>query len=327
MKLHSVGALTLLLCAGACASAPDDAWDRQLASGIELASQGRYLEARKVLEQARREAERFGATDNRLAIALNNLGAVQLRLHDVAEAERCYRLSAAIWERRGDAVNTLAPVTNLAGVYRARRQYTAADNLLRHALDLTTEKLGPEHPQVAVILTYLSDAAFAERDLEGASRLSERALAVVRRNHPAPDPDLALALDNLGTLYRAQKRLEDAARLYMEAVHVLEAAGRPGHPAWIPAFNGWSAVYFDRGLYEEAAKPLKQSLELAEKTLGPNHPDLARILRDYAAVLRKTRHKGEAKKLEARAAQIMDQTGRDNGVGYTVDRRTLSGFR
>jgi tetratricopeptide (TPR) repeat protein len=306
---------------------PDDAWDRQLASGRELASQGRYLEARKVLEQARREAEQFGATDNRLAIALNNLGAVHLHLNDVAEAERCYRLSASIWERRGDAVNTLAPVTNLAGVYLARRQYTAADNLLRHALELATDKLGTEHPQVAVILSYLSDVALAERDLESASSLSERALAVVRHNHPAPDPDLALALDNLGTLYRAQKRLEDAARLYMEAVHVLEAVGRPEHPAWIRAFNGWSAVYFDQGRYEEARKPLQQSLALAEKTLGPNHPDLVRILRDYAAVLRKTRHKGEAKKLEVRAAQIMDQTGRDNGIGYTVDRRTLSGFR
>ena len=72
---------------------------------------------------------------------------------------------------------------------------------------------------------------------------------------------------------------------------------------------------------------MKRSLALAEKTLGPNHPDLARILRDYAAVLRKMRHKGEAKKLELRAAQIMDQAGKDNALGYTVDRRTLSGFR
>lgn len=327
MHLHSVGALILLLCAGAGASLTDDAWDRQLAFGKELANQGRYLEALNVLDQARAQAERFGPSDNRLAIALNNLGSVHLRLNEVAEAERCYHRSATIWERRGDVVNTLAPATNLAGVYLARRQYTAADNLLRHELELATEKLGPEHAQVAAILTYLSEAAFEERHLESASRLSERALAIVRVNHPTPHPDVAIALDNLGTLYRAQKRLEESTRLYREAVQVLEAAGQPENPAWIRALNGWSAVYFDQGRYEQAEAMLKRSLALAEKTVGPNHPNVARILRDYAAVLRKARRKGEARKLEVRAGQIMDQAGRDNGVGYTVDRRALSGFR
>ena len=327
MRLHSVWILTLLCATALGATASDDAWDRQLALGRDLAAQGRYQEARAALQQARDQAEQLGPADARLAIALTNLGAIELRLNDIEAADRCYRRSAAIWEQRGDPVNALGPVTNLAAVYLSRGQYTTADSLLRHALELSEAKLGPEHPQTAVILTYLSDSAFKQHDLDAAVRLSERSLAIMRGNHTAPHPDVAIALDNLGTMYRAQKRLQDSTRLYTEAVAVLEAAGQPNHPAWIRALNGWSAVYFDQGRYEETEKLLKRSLALAEKTLGRDHPTVAGILSDYAVVLRKTKRKGEAKKLEFEAARIMDQASRNNALGYTVDRRTLSGFR
>jgi hypothetical protein len=54
---------------------------------------------------------------------------------------------------------------------------------------------------------------------------------------------------------------------------------------------------------------------------------LARVLTEYAALLRRTKHKSEAKKLEARATVILAQSGRDNSLGYTVDVRGMSSFR
>src|SRR5215813_5876652 len=111
MMLHSVGAL-MLYSVALGASVTGDTWDAQLASGSELAVKGRYQEARAILDQARAQAEHFGPSDSRLAIVLNNLGAIEVRLNDIAAADRCYRRSAAIWERRGDAVNALGPATN-----------------------------------------------------------------------------------------------------------------------------------------------------------------------------------------------------------------------
>jgi tetratricopeptide (TPR) repeat protein len=317
----------MLLYSAAFGASTGDPLDRQLELGSALVGQGRYQEARLALEKARGQAEQLGPDDARLAIALNNLGAVALRLNDIAAADRYYRRSATIWKRRGDAVNALGPVSNLAAVYLARAQYTSADALLQHALELSEAKLGPDHAQTAVILAYLSDSAFGLRDLDTAAHWSERSLAIVRRIHPEPHPNVAVALDNLGTIYREQKRLEESSRLYTEAVAVLDASGQPEHPAWIRALNGYSAVYFDQGRYEEAEPLLQRSLALAEKTLGPNHPGVARILRDYAVLMRKTKRKGEARKLELQAAQIMDQAGRDNALGYTVDQRALTGFR
>jgi len=187
--------------------------------------------------------------------------------------------------------------------------------------------LGTDHQHVSVIHTYLANSKFLQNDYAAAVRQSERALEIVRRLHPSVHPDVALALNNLGTIYRAQHRLEESSRLYTEALEVMQKSGQPEHPAWIRALSDYAAVRFDQGRYNEAKSFLEQALDRAEKTYGPSHPSLASILRDYAAVLRKTRHKSDAKKAEARAARIMDQSGRDNQLGYTVDLRTLSGFR
>jgi len=131
----------------------------------------------------------------------------------------------------------------------------------------------------------------------------------------------------MGTIYRAQHRLEESSWLYTEALEIMRASRQPEHPAWIRALTDYSAVRFDQGRYGEAKSYLEQALERAEKMLGTNHPSVASILRDYALVLRKTRHKSEAKKAEARAARIIDRAEQQNQLRYTVDRRTLSGFR
>ena len=325
--MYSAGLVAFLFSALLGAAVTDDGWDRQLTKGIELANAGRFTEARQALQAARDQAAAADPGGTRMALALNNLGTVHLRLHEIPEAEQFYRRAAEIWAAHGDVVNRLSPVTNLAGVYIARRQFTAAERLLHSQLQLVMEKLGPGHQQVAVILTYLADVAFLQGDNAGAAQRAERALELVRRARPAGHPDIATALNNLGSVYRAQHRLEESSRLYTEALEIMQASGQPDHPAWIRAYTDYSTVRFDQGRYEDAKSYLREALAHAERTLGPNHPTVASILSDYAAVLRKTRNKTEAKKAEQRAARILAQSREQNQVGYTVDLRTLSGFR
>jgi tetratricopeptide (TPR) repeat protein len=326
MKPHLLGVLTVLFVA-AVGMAAEESWDLLLDRGNRLAVEGHYAEARATLERARAAAEQLGPADPRLAIALNNLGSVFLRLTDVSEAERCYRRSADIWEQHNDAVSALAPLTNMAAVHIARHQYSAAESLLRRALEVASEKLGSNHGTTAAIVTYLADVAFNRRDYVAAAGLGEHALAILRKTHSGADPDLAIALDNLGAVYRAQGRQQDAQRLYSEAIQVLEASGQPENPAWISALDAYGVILLAQGQWREAEERLARSLALAEKILGPNHPSVAQILRDDALALRKMKRKSEAKKMEARAAAIVTQSGRENGLAYTVELGSLSGFR
>jgi Tfp pilus assembly protein PilF len=125
--------LLALICSVALAQ---DTLDLQLSKAIELSNTGRYLQARAVLEQVRVQAAERDPVGSRMAVVLNNLGAVALRLNEVHDAEQCYRRSAEIWEAHGDVTSRLAPITNLAAVYIARRQFTAADKLLGRQMEL-----------------------------------------------------------------------------------------------------------------------------------------------------------------------------------------------
>lgn len=327
MNLPLSGVAALLGCAVLGAAGTNNNWERQFDLGRALASQGRYREAREALEQAREQAERFGSGDVRLAVTLNQLGTVDARLDNLREAERCYRRAAAIWELRHDAAKALTPLTNLAGAYLVRQDYRAADSLLHGALSLSDLALGPDDPHTAAIRTYLADLALSRGDYATAASQAEAALATARRTHGPADPVLATALDNLGTVYRAQGKREESSRLFEEAIGVLEKSGQPDHPAWVPALEDSSSVLFERRSYAEADALLQRALALAEARLGPNHPEVARVLHERAVVLRKAGQKSEARKLDARAAQIRSRAARDNALGYTVDLSTLSGFR
>ncbi len=56
--------------------------------------------------------------------------------------------------------------------------------------------------------------------------------------------------------------------------------------------------------YDEAEPLFQRAIAMTEKTLGPDHPQVARTLAGYAALLRATKRKGEAAKLEQRAKAI-----------------------
>jgi hypothetical protein len=64
---------------------------------------------------------------------------------------------------------------------------------------------------------------------------------------------------------------------------------------------------------------LKQALEIQERALGPNHSQVAKVLLDYASLLRKQHRGREAAPMEKRAKNIMKVSNReDRGLG-TVD--------
>ncbi len=321
MKLmwSGIAALAFSAVLGAADLSSDDAWVRQLQTGEALAGQGKLAEARKALEAARSQAEAF--SDKRLALTLNELGAVDLRLYDLHAALHCFRRSSEIFETHGDQADALSSLTNLAAAYLALGQYSAAETVLRNALPRAESAFGPGDPRTVALEMYLADSAFKRNDYRAAAEWGERILAAARRTHDSTDPVLATALDNLGMIYRAQRRSDASSRLFTEALEVLQRSGHSSDPAWIPALEGAGLTALDARRYAEADSFLERALKRAEEMLGPKHPQTARLLRERAASLRKTGRKAEARPLEARAEGIERQSAKENALGYTVDLR------
>ena len=64
------------------------------------------------------------------------------------------------------------------------------------------------------------------------------------------------------------------------------------------------ARYQAQGKYAEAEPHYQRALAISEKALGPEHPNVARILENYADLLRKLDRNAEAEELEERARAI-----------------------
>jgi hypothetical protein len=69
--------------------------------------------------------------------------------------------------------------------------------------------------------------------------------------------------------------------------------------------SGWP-----QGKHAEAEPLYKRALAIKDKALGPEHPDTAKVLVNYAGLMRKLNRKNEAAKLEARAKGIRKKTNR-----------------
>ena len=68
-------------------------------------------------------------------------------------------------------------------------------------------------------------------------------------------------------------------------------------------------------------------LTITENALGAEHPDLSEILPDYAAHLRKTKRRAEAKRHEKRANAILAKHSRDNFLDHTIDVGDVLAFK
>ena len=74
-------------------------WEAHLAPGVKLFEQARFAEAEDFFKRARREAEKFGPQDIRLASVLGYLGAVYVSQGQYAQAEPLYKRAQGIVEK------------------------------------------------------------------------------------------------------------------------------------------------------------------------------------------------------------------------------------
>ena len=113
-------------------------WKKANDAGMKALQEGRYAEAEQHLTAARKQAEKFGKQDARLATSLNNL----------------------------------------AELYQTQGKYAEAEPLYKRALAILTKAMGPDHPNVAMFLgNYAVLLRKMDREAE-AAKMETRAQAI-----------------------------------------------------------------------------------------------------------------------------------------------------
>ncbi len=288
-----------------------DRWQRTVAQGVEHQSAGRYAQAERLFDAARRLAEGVGDGD-RAELARAELGRCLIAQGRGTEGDAALGQALAHFERRLRDP-TLPPETAFAFaeelVHAAERANDTgrpqeALELVQRAARATRGRLG-ENP--AVEAQGLFEQGRAQRTLGARAQAAESLLAAAERFARVPgaggQTGRALALEGLGELLFEQDRLEEAEGALMEAYAGLQATHGPTAPE-----VGWvvytlAAVFRAQGRLDQAASFLQRSVQIEQTAPSPDAPTLVHRLTELADLYVQGQRRDEAQSLLLQAIQ------------------------
>src|SRR5260370_1130741 len=94
-----------------------------------------------------------------------------------------------------------------------RARYREAEPLLKRALAIREQQLGPQHPDTASSLNNLALLYRAQGKYEQAEPLLKRALAICEQQLGSEHPNTAIARENYISLLRAMGRQDEAGQM------------------------------------------------------------------------------------------------------------------
>lgn len=276
--------------------------------------QGRYTEAESLLQQALTICEQQVQPEHSDTIqSLNNLALLSFEHGRYTEAESLYRRALTILEQQlelecphtSQSLNGLAVLSRdananatqadqlahsligLAELYVEQSRYTQAEPLLRRALAVWEQHLGPQHPHTAFALHDLARVYSAQGRYTEAELLFRRAVEIREQQLGPEHPKTAQSLNNLGKLYTDAGRYTEAEPLLRRALTIREQRLGPEHPYTAFSLNNLAKLCVDVGRYTEAKSLLRRALTIREQKLGPEHPYTVATRENYDDLLLK----------------------------------------
>ncbi|MEH2267944.1 MAG: tetratricopeptide repeat protein [Nostoc sp.] len=191
-----------------------------------------------------------------------------------------------------------------AQFYNGQGLYNQAIPWYEQCLEVTKQRLGNEHSDVANSLNNLALLYASQGQPSEAEPLYQQALELRRRLLGQEHPDVANSLNNLALLYNSQGRYSEAKLLYLQALELWGHSLGEEHPFVAQSLNNLALLYASQGKYSEAEPLLKQALKLRRRLLGQEHPSVASSLNNLALLYASQEKYSEAESFLKQALQL-----------------------
>jgi tetratricopeptide (TPR) repeat protein len=186
-------------------------------------------------------------------------------------------------------------------------QYTEAEPLLRNALSISVQVLGPEHNGTCQCLNVLGMICEAQGRYEEAEQFHRRALSIWEKTFGPKDPHVATCLNNIAFVYLHQGKYAEAEVLSKQSLAIREQVLGPDHLDVAFNFKILGELYYAQGKYTEAEAAFRRVLTIRERILGPDHPWVAESLKSLGLIYHEQGKYTEAEALYLRALAIREQ--------------------
>jgi tetratricopeptide (TPR) repeat protein len=302
--------------------AQDDEWKRLMEHGQALERHANYSQAASAYLDAVRISR-----DRRLMIALNSLGLAYEEMGRFPEGERYYRRALEIMEQLGgtNQSDRALLMTNLALLYGEAGQTAKSEALLRETIALQIGALPSDDARLMLARAALAELVLNDGNYQEAEQMLQESLVFFEKQPERWQQEIGTLLGDLGVVRQFQGRNDEAIRLFHEAIEMQEAGVGREHPILIRPLVNLARTQSSTDALADADANFRRAIRIAEERLGPEHPTYRDVLLRYAAFLRATGHKREAKAMEARSRIVERDIARRDGVGLTVDASAFRG--
>jgi tetratricopeptide (TPR) repeat protein len=214
----------------------------------------------------------------------------------------------AFADKAGITAHNSRLMNQLALLFEAKALYREAEPLMRRALALVEESIGPEHPDVAIHMNNLAVLLRATNRLVEAEGLMRSALKIDEKSFGSEHFHVARDLSNLALLLKETNRVEEAEALMLRALGIDENSFGPDHSNVALHLNNLALLLKNANRLAEAEQLILRSVAIWESSLGEQHPKVATALNNLALLLCDADRWEEAEPLMRRALAIEEKS-------------------
>jgi tetratricopeptide (TPR) repeat protein len=246
------------------AAGDEQRWKAEHDAGLNATQQGLYSQAVRSFQAAIAEAEKFGATDLRLAQSVSGMAQAYLQEGSLAAAERRFQQALAIYEKAAGPShpNVALPLNGLATLNRLRGRFAEAARLARRSLDILEGAYGAQHPNVAIGQNNLAMILRLRGDYSEARLLSERSLAILEKALGPDHVNVAIGLNNLVLAYLPQGDYAGAESLARRALSIFEKTPAAGTSNVLQSLENLAEICRELGKYDESEQLYRRVLSV-----------------------------------------------------------------
>jgi tetratricopeptide (TPR) repeat protein len=237
------------------AETANDGWKDLIVKASYAAGEKDLAKAEQIFLQALHEAERFGATDPRVATTLNDLGQVYRSEKKYADADGAYRRAYAILEKAGGDAMPLAETSlNIAVLMFDQGQQSMALPFIKKTLNTYEAVLDANNERTATVLCMLGDAYRVEKDFQAAEEPLKRCGDIREMDGGVQNPDLAEAMHSLALVYEGEGRYDLADPRFKLAEKITESTLGITSPALAQMMEDHAILLRQMGRQKDAAR-------------------------------------------------------------------------
>lgn len=246
---------------------------------IDGEKRAKYAEGHAAAALAGAVLERLGSPPELAALLARNLGDVLSEEGKHADAKAQYEVALALQRQEDPGSVQVAASLNALGVeVRKLGDVKASLALQEEALALITARLGPTHPDVAMVQKNIGNFYWSQSQLDEALSWYQKALALQLAAFGEDSLEVASTRNNVASVYIRQQKHDEAEAALRSVLEVMSAKLGPNHPRLYGQLNNLAVVLRYKQQHAEAKAILLRALAVAEAAHGPVHGDVATTL-------------------------------------------------